>query len=165
MKAIAITITAAARLCFSIQVTAAESTPYKGTGGLIEAFGNVATVFYGSWQLAEGCKRFPKLASRAETSKLRYASVNQPVFEMVIRAMDKVALMNGGPGELERLKKEVQAAKPQIDSAVKAANLEVAYDERSCNLALSLLNSGASDLRVRTSKDVAQIYRAVGMTR
>lgn len=125
----------------------------------------MAITFYGSWQLAEGCKRFPKLASKAEASKRRYANVNQPVFEMVIRAMDKVALMNGGPGELDRLKKEVQAAKPQIESVVKAGNLEVAYDERSCNLALSLLDSGAADLRIRTSKDVALIYRAAGLTR
>jgi hypothetical protein len=142
----------------------ADATPYRGADGLIDLFGRVTITFQGSLLLADGCKRFPKIAKEAETIKLHYANVNQPVFLSVVSAMNKIALANGGQQELDRLESEIRVQMPRIDASVKEANLKLAPDESSCKSALRILNTGASNLKVRQTKELESIFTAARLT-
>jgi hypothetical protein len=102
--------------------------------------------------------------NEADRVKAAYIATNQPVFNDALIFIEKIALMNGGDGEVTRLRAEFKAAvgmKKMLDEQL----LRVGNSETTCRAIISNVGQGKWDLKRRHLPELLMLDRAANPDR
>jgi hypothetical protein len=135
----------------------ADSAPYKGAGGQIEAYGMVMGTYFASLAFAEVCGEDPAYRGESEKTTRNYLNANQTLLNNLRKKLNALAIKNGGENERVRLNSEIQNALAQMENQAKSEARKQVVSKKSCASILANLRKGLMDLKTQRSNEITRI--------
>lgn len=127
--------------------------PYKGKGGLIEAYGKIMGTYFTAISISEACGESLKYKDEAEKTIKNYLHTNQNVLNKSKSLLFKLALDNGGEDEKIRLEKEINSTINKLYPELKKSMKKDATS-LSCATILGNMRKGMMDLEVVSLNEI-----------
>lgn len=135
----------------------ADSAPYKGVGGQIEAYGMVMGTYFASLAFTEVCGENPAYRGESEKTARNYLNENQTLLNTIRNKLNALAIKNGGEKERLRLNSEIKNALAQMESQAKYEARKQVVSKESCASILANLRKGLMDLKTQRGNEIARI--------
>ena len=137
----------------------AQTAPYKGVGGQIEAFGRVMGTYFAALAFIEVCSEDQRYKRESEDTARNYLNTNHGIFTDLRRRLDAAALQNGGEVEKRRLDSEIREALPSMQQEAKVVARKQVVSSASCASILANLRSGMMDLKTHRSREISLLSK------
>lgn len=135
----------------------ADSTPYKGVGGQIEAYGMVMGTYFAALAFTEVCGEDPTYRDESEKTARNYLNANQTLLNNLREKLDALAIENGGEKERLRLNSEIKNALAQMENQAKSEARKQVVSKKSCANILANLRKGLMDIKTQRGNEITLI--------
>ena len=135
----------------------AGSTPYKGRGGQIEAYGMIMGTYFAALAAIEICGENPAYERESEETARDYLNANHALYIRLAQKIKELAVKNGGDKESLRLKSEIHDARASMEKQAKDEMRKQVVDKDSCTSILANIRKGVMDLKTQRGNEIARI--------
>lgn len=135
----------------------ADTAPYKGVGGKIEAYGAIMGTYYASIAFTEICGENPSYKKESEETARNYLNANKSLLNNLKKKLNVSAIKYGGEKELMRLNSEIQNTLDQMWSDIKSEARKQVVSKKSCASILANLRKGVMDIKTLRGNEIALI--------
>ena len=137
----------------------AQSAPYEGVGGKVEAFGRIAGTYFAGLAFAEVCGEDPKYKRESEETARNYLNANHTTFIEIRKKLDAAASQYGGDKERQRLDAEIRGVMPSMEQEAKFHARKQVVSSESCASILANLRRGLMDLKTQRGNEISLISK------
>lgn len=149
----------AALLTALISVTGwADSAPYRGPDGQVEAYGMVAGTYFSALAVLDICGENPAYKREAEEATRNYLNANHQLYLNVGRRLAELAQKNGGEKERLRLKAELHETHKWGEKQARVEMQKQIKNANSCTSILANIRKGVMDLKTQRKGEIALIF-------
>ncbi len=135
----------------------AGSTPYKGRGGQIEAYGMIMGTYFAALAAIEICGENPAYERESEETARNYLNANHSLYIRLAKKLNELAIKNGGDKESLRLKSEIHDARASMEKQAKDEMRKQVVNKDSCTSILANIRKGVMDLKTQRGNEIARI--------